>query len=102
MNKNKEKIILNNILKSINKNDSKSKGAVYSVVNLAIFAAIAYTFLSVKNGQLQSTTGIIISIVLGIIAGIIFSIKVIYANEYFKNKYIDKEKLEKRLNELNT
>jgi hypothetical protein len=104
MKKSKEKYYLFSILRNIDNANKPNTliNAFVSIFNIGIFAIIAYMYMSVKDGRFEPTLAIVVSVVLAIFSGIITMYK--HANLYkrYSALYIDKEKVEKRLNEIST
>ena len=75
---------------------------IVTLINLVTFALLAVVFLTVSNYQIYLKTGLVTMAVLGFVGGTIFTYKQMLLTIEFQNKFIDKDKVEKRIGQLKT
>lgn len=104
MKRTKEISLLLSIRNSIENTEKSTKGmsALISLINIVIFVVIGYTYMDVKRGGFDPGAAIIICVILAVLSGVLSYSKYTITYKRYSAKYINKENVEERLNEIST
>jgi len=99
-----EKRRLTALLKCLSKYQSRSalRKWIPEIIGMAAFLVIIITYFSARDGNIELTTAIIVCVIAALIDGAMFMLNIFGKNDEIVLPYIDKKRIEGRINELNT